>query len=253
MTRNLFGGTAADVAEDIDGRRIPGAVGTVWNGPSDGATQITDLTDADGAPIIQLVADHRGFIPSFYGPGTGAERLWVDFGVGRMGLVSTTAGERLQEHITAPDPHQSRAYTDERAEQLLPRAGGVVDSPSSGTWLLVQVPEEADDEGAVLALSSASGSRTRISNRGSVYVDAPGSAVALAIGAAGRTASDPVVNISSSSATSSTAQSVFRIMGDGSLSSAGTIHAGNIGSARVFSGPTPPSDPQAGDVWVEYG
>lgn len=37
MTRNLFGGTAADVAEDISGARIPGAVGTVWDGPSAGA------------------------------------------------------------------------------------------------------------------------------------------------------------------------------------------------------------------------
>ncbi|GAA2719192.1 hypothetical protein GCM10010315_36660 [Streptomyces luteosporeus] len=53
MTRNLFGGTTSDVAEDIDGRRVPGAVGTVWDGPSYGARQITDLTDADGAPIIQ--------------------------------------------------------------------------------------------------------------------------------------------------------------------------------------------------------
>lgn len=68
MARNLFGGTSADVAESVSGARIPGAVGTVWDGPSEGARQITDLTDSSGAPVLQLVADNRGMVPPFYGP-----------------------------------------------------------------------------------------------------------------------------------------------------------------------------------------
>lgn len=251
--RNLFGGTAADVAEDVDGKRIPGAVGTVWDGPSEAANQITDLQDQDGAPIIQLVADNRGFIPPFYGPDNDAERLWVDFGVGRMGLVSVTVGDRLRSHTVAPDPHHSRAYTDERLETVLSKAGGVVEAPAGGTWLLVQVPEEPDAQGAAVALASGSTALTRITNRGSVYVDTLPGAVGLAVGAPGRTAADTVINVSNSTATSSTAQSVLRVLGDGSIVSAGNISAANLGTARLYSGPNPPAAPQPGDVWVQYG
>ncbi|MFC9231362.1 glycosyl hydrolase family 28-related protein [Streptomyces decoyicus] len=108
MARNLFGGSASDVAEDASGARVPGATGTVWNGPTAGATRITDLTDADGAPITQLVADGRGVLPAFYGPDA-AERVWVDFGAGRVSMLSVTVGERLDEHVSASDPHGSKA------------------------------------------------------------------------------------------------------------------------------------------------
>ncbi|MGW5773114.1 glycosyl hydrolase family 28-related protein [Streptomyces longwoodensis] len=111
MARNLFGGTADSVAEDVTGARVPNAVGTVWDGPSAGATQLTDLTDINGAPISQLHADANGYVSAFYGP-DGYERLWVDFGDGKVALVSVTIGERLDAHLTDSDPHGDRAYAD---------------------------------------------------------------------------------------------------------------------------------------------
>ncbi|MFK0231210.1 GDSL-type esterase/lipase family protein [Streptomyces sp. NPDC090303] len=113
MARNLFGGTADCVAEDIAGARVAGAVGTVWDGPSAGANQLTDLTDENGAPLSQLTADAHGYVGPFYGP-DGYERLWLDFGAGRVALVSVTVGERLESHRNAADPHGDRAYADSR-------------------------------------------------------------------------------------------------------------------------------------------
>jgi hypothetical protein len=107
----LFGGTADSVAEDATGARVANAVGTVWDGPSAGAAHLTDLTDIAGAPIIQLTADSRGFVAAFYGP-DGYERLWVDFGGGRVALVSVTVGERFDSHVSGVDPHGDRAYSD---------------------------------------------------------------------------------------------------------------------------------------------
>ncbi|MYX26059.1 hypothetical protein GTY75_05145 [Streptomyces sp. SID8381] len=111
MARNLFGGTADSVAEDSSGARVPNAVGTVWDSPSAGATQLTDLTDESGAPLQQLQADATGYIAPFYGP-DGYERVWLDFGAGRVALVSVTVGERLDSHLTDLDPHGDRAYAD---------------------------------------------------------------------------------------------------------------------------------------------
>ncbi|MFI0553429.1 hypothetical protein [Streptomyces scabiei] len=124
MARNLFGGTADSVAEDITGARVPNAVGTVWDGPSAGAAQLTDLTDISGAPILQLQADANGFVAAFYGP-DGYERLWVDFGAGRVALVSVTVGERLDSHISAPDAHGDRAYADGQVNGLKAMTTGV--------------------------------------------------------------------------------------------------------------------------------
>ncbi|MEU5186991.1 hypothetical protein AB0G83_07525 [Streptomyces klenkii] len=252
MARNLFGGTASDVAEDIDGRRVPGAVGTVWDGPSDGARQITDLTDADGAPIIQLQADVRGFIPAFYGPPSDAERLWVDFGVGRIALVSVTVGDRLRKHLTDTDPHQSRAYTDERLAAYLPLRGTEVQAPAGDSWLTAVVTD--DPAGNVIRLRTADGAeRTRLRNTGALYLDVIGKRTPLCIGAPGFGAGQTVINVSSTSATPSSEGAVFQVKGDGSVVSAGTITAANLGSARVFSGPLPPAAPRPGDVWVKYG
>ena len=110
--RNLFGGDAASVAEDSSGVRVPGAVGTVWDGASAGANRLTDLTDTSGSAISQLVADPVGMVGPFFGP-DGAERVWVDFGGGsRVALVSVTIGERLDAHAAAVDAHGDRAYSD---------------------------------------------------------------------------------------------------------------------------------------------
>ncbi|MFF4245220.1 hypothetical protein ACFYY2_12185 [Streptomyces sp. NPDC001822] len=45
-------------------------------------------------------------VAQFQGP-EGVERLWVDFGAGRVALVATNVGERLAGHLEAPDPHGS--------------------------------------------------------------------------------------------------------------------------------------------------
>ncbi|MFE0773920.1 hypothetical protein [Streptomyces sp. NPDC058861] len=253
MARNLFGGTAADVAEDIDGKRIPGAVGTVWDGPSETARQLVDLTDADGVPIIQLVADQRGFIPSFYGPSTDAERVWVDFGVGKISLVSVTVGDRLRDHSTSADPHQDRAYTEERLLGYVSRGGSEVTTPKDGSWLTVRTG--ADAGGSVISLvgQSTGTQYSRVKNNGSVWLDTYQKATPLCIGAPGYTASGTVINVVDAKATSTEANAVFQVKGDGSVISKGTVTATNVGSARVFSGPSAPASPRAGDVWVQYG
>jgi hypothetical protein len=90
---------------------VANAVGSVWDGPSAGAAQLTDLTDINGAPLLQLQADAHGYVAAFYGP-DGYERLWVDFGGGRVALVSVTVGERFDSHVSGIDPHGDRAYAD---------------------------------------------------------------------------------------------------------------------------------------------
>ncbi|WP_055523450.1 hypothetical protein [Streptomyces graminilatus] len=111
MARQLFGGTADSVAEDATGARVANAIGTVWNGPSAGATRLADLTDESGAPIDHLTADSNGYVAAFYGP-DGYARVWVDFGAGKVALVSVTVGERFDSHLTAVDPHGDRSYVD---------------------------------------------------------------------------------------------------------------------------------------------
>ncbi|MFF4557160.1 hypothetical protein [Streptomyces sp. NPDC001422] len=132
LPRNAFGGTSDSVAEDITGARVPGATGTAWSGPSAGATQITDLLDSSLGPISQLVADQNGFVGPFYGP-PGVETLWVDFGSGRVALVSSDIGARLDDHLYggAPDPHGDRAYSD--AQLAVHNAPGGVHGVGAGS------------------------------------------------------------------------------------------------------------------------
>ncbi|MGW3232477.1 hypothetical protein [Kitasatospora sp. NPDC001095] len=214
---------------------------------------MTDLTDTTGAPIIQLVADVRGMIPSFYGPATGAERLWVDFGAGRIGLVSVTAGERLVQHQTAPDPHQDRAYVNERLANFLPLSGADLQVPAGTDWARWVVPTTPDTAGSAWKLKTADGTEyTRVRNSGALLIDTIGVRAALCIGAPAYGAGQVVINVTNSKATTTTTASVFRVQGDGSVVSSGTVTATNVGSARVFSGPNAPSSPRPGDVWVQY-
>ncbi|MET8702740.1 hypothetical protein ABZW10_28355 [Kitasatospora sp. NPDC004723] len=254
MARNLFGGTAADVAESVSGARIPGAVGTVWDGPSEGARQITDLTDTNGAPILQLVADVRGMIPSFYGPPSGAERVWVDFGAGKIGLLAANVGERLVQHQAAADPHQDRAYTNERLLNFVPIAGADLTVPAGMDWARWIVPSNVDINGSAWKLKTSDGTDyTRVRNSGALMIDTIGIRAALCIGAPAYSAGQAVINVTNSRATTTTTSSVFKVTGDGSVVSSGSVTATNVGSARLFSGPNAPSSPKPGDVWVQYG
>jgi hypothetical protein len=108
MARNLFGGSAADVAEDIEGVRVPDAVGNVYDGPTPGASLVTDLQDASGNPITSLVSDTQGMVSHFYGP-DGVTLLYADFGAGRVAMVPVNLATDFAEHVEADDPHGSKA------------------------------------------------------------------------------------------------------------------------------------------------
>jgi hypothetical protein len=137
----LFGGTAADVAEDVSGARVPGATGTVWNGATEGANQVTDLTDLSGSPLAELVADGDGMIPAFYGPEDGPERLYLDFGGPRVAVLATDVGERLRAHVTADDPHGSKAAALAEVDAQKGAANGLATLDEFGLVRQEQLPD----------------------------------------------------------------------------------------------------------------
>ncbi|MFB7027187.1 MULTISPECIES: SGNH/GDSL hydrolase family protein [unclassified Streptomyces] len=139
MTRYQFGGTAADVAEDVAGARVPGAAGSVWDGTSEGASQVTDLTDLEGGPLSELVADADGMIPAFYGP-EGAVRLWMDFGGPRVALVANDAGEHLVDHLGASDPHGTLATMMGELADQKGSPGGLATLEANGRLTPAQLP-----------------------------------------------------------------------------------------------------------------
>lgn len=139
MARNPFGGTSADTAEDGGGVRIPGAIGTVWDGPSEGAAQVTDLLDSDNAPISTVVADTDGMIPTFWGP-EAAEKLWISFGLTRVALIATNAGERLATHVAAFDPHGSYAASSAELASMRGTPGGLATLDGRGRVPADQLP-----------------------------------------------------------------------------------------------------------------
>ncbi|MFD4608273.1 hypothetical protein ACFWOT_09165 [Streptomyces sp. NPDC058440] len=141
MARRSFGGTSADVAEDITGARVPGALGTVWDNVR-GGSQVTDLTDMSGLDLGQITADEQGMIPPFMGP-DGAEILWVDFGAGRVAITAVDIGPRLQAHVdnTEPDPHGDRAYANANFVRLSD-AGWLVDPNGKANGKGISVPRQ---------------------------------------------------------------------------------------------------------------
>lgn len=143
MARLLFGGTAADVAEDVSGARVPGATGTVWDGASEGSTQLTDLTDLSGSPIAELIADADGMIPPFYGPEDGPERVYLDFGGTRVAILATDVGERLRAHLAAEDPHGAKAGALAEMAALRGAANGLATLDEFGIVHQDQLPEGA--------------------------------------------------------------------------------------------------------------
>lgn len=156
MARNLFGGTADSVAEDVTGARVPNAVGTVWDGPSAGATQLTDLTDSNGTPITQLTANSNGFVAAFFGP-DGYERLWVDFGAGKVGLVSVTVGERLDALVAQKGAANGLATLDSSGHVPISQIPAGSSGASPSDWLNVKdfgaVGDGSTDDTAVIQLA----------------------------------------------------------------------------------------------------
>ncbi|MFD9792349.1 hypothetical protein ACFWXK_15520 [Streptomyces sp. NPDC059070] len=250
--RYLFGGTTDTAAETATGARLPNAVGTVWGSGTTDAVQLTDLVDINGNPMSLITADKTGMLPAFYGP-DGYRYLWVDFGAGRYMVVPTDTVTRLDEHLQGIDPHGDRSYTNSVFDRALPKAGGTVEAPEQRNWLTVRVPGNGapgDGEGTVYQLTDGTTPYTRLFNNGALHVDTMGAPTSLALGS---TATGNFITAHNGRSAPSPAGSVFTVTSDGSVIAAGTVTGRNIGTARVFSGPTPPPNPQVGDVWVKFG
>ncbi|MFK0295469.1 hypothetical protein ACIQU6_34060 [Streptomyces sp. NPDC090442] len=252
MSRYIFGGTTDTAAETASGARLPGATGTVWSSGAADAEQLLDLVDMNGNPVSMLTADQNGMIPAFYGP-DGYAYVWVDFGAGRYMMLPTDTVRRLEEHVQGSDPHGDRNYANSLFDQAVPKAGGTVVSEAGSNWLTLEVPGDAgDSRGSVLRLSDGTTAYTRIVNHGAVYIDTVGTHTPLAIGAPLPPGGN-YITCHNGRASAYSEGSSFTVKGDGSVISSGTVTAKNIGGARVYSGPTPPENPQVGDVWVMYG
>lgn len=143
MARNLFGGSAADVAETTDGARVPGAMGTVWAGPSATDSQVIDLVDLEGNPITQLMSDAEGMLPQFFGP-DGVDLLYVDFGAGRVAITAIDVGNRLRDHLTAYDPHGARVGAVADITALKGNPGGIASLDTNGMVPVQQLPGYLD-------------------------------------------------------------------------------------------------------------
>lgn len=151
MARNLFGGSAADVAEDIDGSRVPSAEGTVWNGPGTEASQITDLTTYSGSPTNSLTANAEGMVEHFYGP-DGVTLLYVDFGAGRVALTPVNTSTDLANHLNADDPHGSRANAIAEMNAQKGTPGGIATLDTFGRVTPSQLPPLGGGGGGGTAL-----------------------------------------------------------------------------------------------------
>lgn len=153
MARNLFGGSSADAAEDVDGSRVPGAVGTVWTGPDSSATQITDLLDIHGNPLINLTSNEQGMVPHFYGP-EGVSLVYADFGAGRVAMTPVNTAGDLAQHLLADDPHGSReaAVSEITAQKGAPN--GIATLDPNGRVPASQLPAlSGDSSGGTLWLN----------------------------------------------------------------------------------------------------
>lgn len=152
MARILFGGTAADVAEDTSGVRVPGIIGTIWDGPTEGAERITDLLQTDGTPITVITSDEYGMLPPFLGPEGSPERLYVDFGGGiRTAILSSDIGERFAGHLVAPDPHGSKAAVLAEINARIGAPGGLVPLGVDGLVPAQYVPSQGPPTASVSA------------------------------------------------------------------------------------------------------
>lgn len=148
MARHLFGGTAADVAEAIDGSRVAGATGTVWDGSGDTATQLTDLTDLAGLPLQYLLSDDQGMVDEFYGP-DGVTILYVDFGSGRVVLTPTDTAGILDNHLVANDPHGAKAGALAELNAEKGAANGLATLDSTGKVPSSQLPSSVSSANVV--------------------------------------------------------------------------------------------------------
>lgn len=244
MDRNLFGGSAADVAEDVDGKRVAGAPVTVWDGATDTANRVMDLQDPGGTALDSgvLVADQHGYLPGFLGP-PGVERLWADSGVRRVEVLPVNTGTRLRQHMeTEPDPHGAREYTDGKFAQAVKLTGAnSVTAPATDPYLTVEAPKGSGD---VLRVMRSGTPGTAITSSGSVVAAPSEDVTPLHVDVSALSPSRPAITVAAASTP------VVRVYPNGAVEAVGPVSAPNVGTSRLFSGPTPPANPRTGDVWV---
>lgn len=266
MARNVFGGTAADAAENESGGRLPNLKGRVYLTEED-PNEVKDLLDMAGNELKDgLLTDERGMIPMFQGP-YGVEQLWVDFNAGRIMLIPNDVGSRLKAHTESYDPHGAMQYTDSRLDNFLPKDGGEVNLPANARWLgLMNTTNRPGGD----TIYQSNGDKTynfALRQNGSVtFYQHTDTHIPVEIRAGAEVnASAFVINGNDFA----NGKGSFKINWEGAIDTGGdittrgnmnvggTVSAANIGTARVFSGTTDPQDMgitlRPGDVWVNYG
>ncbi|MGK5627007.1 hypothetical protein [Streptomyces sp. URMC 123] len=259
MARNLFGGTAADAAENESGGRLPNLKGRVY-ASQESPDLVTDLLDASGNPLKDgLLTDERGMIPAFQGP-DGVEQLWVDFNSGRVMLTPNDVGKRLAGHLADPDPHGAKAYTSETLKDYVAKRGRNEMQTSTEVLLAVDVPAGTND---VIRMSRDGIAGTQLKSSGALNLKPFGDSTPLAVTADAVSDSKPVVSVNDGGATNlrmfknGDIESAGKVTVGGDVAVSGSVLAGNIGTARVFSGTADPASQgvvlKPGDIWVQYG
>lgn len=260
MARNIFGGTAADAAENESGGRLVSLKGRVYL-TEESPDEVKDLLDLAGNEMKDgLLTDSRGMIPQFQGP-DGVEQLWVDFNAGRVMLTPNDVGKRLQSHTISYDPHGAKQYTDIKLREYVPFSGAEVNLTNGRSWVTAQV-EPQDSTGNVLQVKQGGRQSTRIRNDGCVLIDSSvPSQTPLVVGSKGAPADGYLILVTDDTADG--AGEVFVVQKNGRITTKGdavvkgNVYANNIGTARVFSGTDDPRNagvtPRVGDVWINYG
>lgn len=90
MARFMYSATPGDfVIDTVTGKPQPGITVKVYTAQT-GGTQVTDLLNAAGSPVVQLTSDSVGWV-QFYGPDEFRDDLWLDTGTGSRLLSRAVA------------------------------------------------------------------------------------------------------------------------------------------------------------------
>ncbi|MFI6684981.1 hypothetical protein [Streptomyces sp. NPDC050485] len=268
MARNVFGGTAADAAENESGGRLPNLKGRVYLTEED-PNEVKDLLDMAGNELKDgLLTDERGMIPMFQGP-YGIEQLWVDFNAGRVMLTPNDVGKRLQSHLVQDDPHGSKQYTNDRLGNYVTLPGtNTIPLETGRRWLEI-FSRDVTPSGDTLVQRQAGDDKFNFAlrqNGSIIHVSHSADNIPLEIQAGDKPHKYAVVINDGKKGNS---DSAFKVDFAGNINSngnatvggdiavGGTVTASNIGTARVFSGTVDPASQgvtlKPGDIWVQYG
>ncbi|MEU2366206.1 hypothetical protein ABZ616_36605 [Streptomyces noursei] len=266
MARNVFGGTAADAAENESGGRLPNLKGRVYLTQED-PNEVKDLLDMAGNALKDgLLTDERGMIPMFQGP-DGIEQMWVDFNAGRVMLTPNDIGRRLKAHTESFDPHGSKQYTDGRLDGFLAKDKNQVNLPVNTRWLgLMNTVPRPDGDTIYQSNGVATYNFALRQNGSATFYQHTNTHIPVEIRAGAEVNANAFVINGN---TFANGKGPFKINWEGAIDTggdittrgnvnvSGTVSANNIGSARVFSGTVDPATQgvtlKPGDIWVQYG